>query len=134
MRTIFVGAWNVLFFSASMMLPRAASFSTGATESSRSKKTSSAGRPAALARNFGLEPGTDKHDRRARTCASSSLRQTSIFRRLAPDQNRSPILPFVELCCPIPPQCPIHNPVLCFFAMDLEDLAAVRAVVDQGTF
>src|SRR5438477_1005607 len=67
MRTIFVGAWNVLFFSASMMLPRAASFSSGATESSRSKKTSSAGSPAALARNLGLEPGTERHDLRART-------------------------------------------------------------------
>src|SRR5437763_16436505 len=127
MRTIFVGAWKVLFLSASMMLSRAASFSSGATESSRSKKTSSAGRPAALARNFGLEPGTDKHDRRARTCASSSFRQQHLPARAAPDQNHSTILPSVELCCPMPPQCLIHNFKLCFERMDLEDLAAVRA-------
>src|SRR5438093_10847575 len=78
MRTILVRAWDVLFLSAAMMLSRAAFVSRGGTESSRSKKTSSAGRPAALARNFGLEPGTDKHDRRARTCASSSIYQRPV--------------------------------------------------------
>src|SRR5438093_13502943 len=65
MRRTFVGAWNSCSLSAWTTLPRAASFSRGATESSRSKKTSSAGRPAAFERNLGLDPGTDRQDRRA---------------------------------------------------------------------
>src|SRR6266702_4896557 len=88
MRTIFVGAWKVLFLSASMMLSRAASFSSGATESSRSKKTSSAGSPAAFARNFGLEPGTERHDLRARTAfLLRAFDPASIFRRVALEQT-----------------------------------------------
>src|SRR5205823_7573176 len=94
MRTIFVGAWNVLFFSASMMFPRAASFSSGATESSRSKKTSSAGSPAALARNFGLEPGTERHDRRARTLGLllRGCAPTSMFGDTQREQTAVPVL------------------------------------------
>src|SRR6266571_2691138 len=45
-------------------LPRASSLAPGATESSRSMNTSSAGRPGALASIFGEEPGTDRHERR----------------------------------------------------------------------
>src|SRR5438309_7455525 len=47
-----------------MTLPRASSLARGATESSRSMNTSSAGRPEALPSIFGDEPGTERHDRR----------------------------------------------------------------------
>ena len=45
---------------------RAAGFSSGATESSRSSMTWLTGRPRALARNRSLLAGTDMHDLRAR--------------------------------------------------------------------
>ena len=47
-------------------LSRAASFSSGATESSRSRNTMSAPRPGALPSIFSLEPGTARHVRRGR--------------------------------------------------------------------
>src|SRR5438067_9453424 len=46
------------------MFCRASSLAPGATESSRSMKTSSAGRPGAFDSIFGEDPGTDRHDRR----------------------------------------------------------------------
>ena len=51
---------------ASATLARAASFSDGATESSRSRKLMSAGTVGALARNRSFEPGEDMHERRGR--------------------------------------------------------------------
>ena len=51
---------------ASATLARAASFSSGATESSRSRKLMSAGTVGALARNRSLEPGDDMQERRGR--------------------------------------------------------------------
>src|SRR5438067_5265663 len=47
-------------------LSRAASFSRGATESSRSRKTMSAARPWALSSIFSLEAGTARQERRGR--------------------------------------------------------------------
>jgi hypothetical protein len=51
---------------ASATLARAASFSKGATESSRSRKLMSAGTVGALARKRSFEPGEDMHERRGR--------------------------------------------------------------------
>src|SRR6266511_5008588 len=50
-----------------MTFPRASSFASGATESSRSRKTSSAGRPGAFESILGDEPGTERQDRLALT-------------------------------------------------------------------
>ena len=47
-----------------MTFPRASSFAPGATESSRSMNTSSAGRPGALDSIFGEDPGTERQDLR----------------------------------------------------------------------
>src|ERR1700704_5186174 len=66
-RTTRVGAVHALPVSASTTFWRVASFfSSGATASSRSRKTMSAGSAAALASIFGLEPGTARQDRRRR--------------------------------------------------------------------
>src|SRR5439155_7679805 len=54
------------------MFWRASSFAPGATESSRSMNTSSAGRLGALASIFGDDPGTDRQDRRGRMGRGSS--------------------------------------------------------------
>src|SRR5271156_2724363 len=54
------------FLMASATLARAASFSSGATESSRSRKLMSAGTVGALARNRSFDPGDDMHERRGR--------------------------------------------------------------------
>src|SRR5207248_438672 len=66
-RTARVGALHVCSRSAAATCRRVSSFfSSGATASSRSTKTSSAARPAALASIFGLEPGTARQERRRR--------------------------------------------------------------------
>src|SRR5271155_5391870 len=52
---------------ASTTLGRALSFSSGATASSRSRNVMSAGTVGALARNFSLEPGVERHERRGRS-------------------------------------------------------------------
>src|ERR1700722_14147273 len=52
---------------ASTTLGRAASFSSGATASSRSRKVMSAGTVGALARNFSFEPGVERQERRGRS-------------------------------------------------------------------
>src|SRR5436309_5411956 len=61
--------------SAVRTLARAASFAWGATESSRSQKTSSAGSVGALASIRGDEPGTERQDRRDRM-GGRTFRQT----------------------------------------------------------
>src|SRR5919197_361124 len=61
--------------SAARTLARAASFAWGATESSRSQKTSSAGSVGALASIRGEEPGTERQDRRDRM-RGRTFRQT----------------------------------------------------------
>src|SRR5688500_13019255 len=55
------------FLMASTALARAASFSSGATESSMSRNTMSAGRPGALPSIFSLDAGTDRQERRGRS-------------------------------------------------------------------
>src|ERR1700712_2328691 len=66
-RTTRVGAVHSWPISASTTCWRVASFfSSGATASSRSMKTMSAGSVAAFATIFGLEPGTARQDRRRR--------------------------------------------------------------------
>src|SRR5437660_1567211 len=50
--------------SAWITLPRASSLASGATESSRSMNTSSAGRAGAFCSILGEDPGTDRHERR----------------------------------------------------------------------
>ena len=67
MRTTRVGAVHSSPVSASTTFWRVASFfSSGATASSRSMNTMSAGSVAAFATIFGLEPGTARQDRRRR--------------------------------------------------------------------
>src|SRR3954453_348225 len=61
------------FLMASTTLARAASFSSGATESSRSRNVMSAGTEGPLARKRSLEPGTDRHDRRGRLRLRSDM-------------------------------------------------------------
>ena len=51
---------------ASTTLARAASFSSGATESSRSRNDMSAGTVGAFSRKRAFEPGVEKHERRGR--------------------------------------------------------------------
>src|SRR5688500_4659335 len=63
------------FLTASTALARADSFSSGATESSRSKKTMSAGRPGALPSIFSLEAGTERQDRRGRFRVRADIRE-----------------------------------------------------------
>ena len=66
-RTTRVGAVHSCPVSASTTFWRVASFfSSGATASSRSRNTMSAGSAAALASILGLEPGTARQDRRRR--------------------------------------------------------------------
>src|SRR5437660_2299309 len=69
-RTLSPQSW---FLTASTALARAASFSRGATESSRSMNTMSAGRAGALASIFSLDPGTDRQDRRGRVRVRSDM-------------------------------------------------------------
>src|ERR1700728_3826935 len=52
--------------SAAATRPRASGLASGATASSRSRKTSSAGRPLDLSIIFCLLPGTDRQVRRGR--------------------------------------------------------------------
>src|SRR4051794_19614145 len=52
---------------ASTTLARAASFSSGATASSRSRNVMSAGRLGAFPSIFSLDPGTERHERRGRS-------------------------------------------------------------------
>src|SRR3954451_957628 len=54
------------FLMASTTFALAASFSSGATESSRSRNVMSAGMVGPFARNRSLDPGTDRHERRGR--------------------------------------------------------------------
>ena len=54
-------------FSTSTMFSRASGLASGATESSRSRKTWSDSRPWAFSRKRGLEPGTAWQERRARS-------------------------------------------------------------------
>src|SRR5918999_4377326 len=70
MRTTTVFSPQSLFFSASTTVPRASAFARGATESSRSKNTMSAGKVGAFPSILGLDPGTAKQDLRARNSAS----------------------------------------------------------------
>src|SRR5919108_4199287 len=63
-RTTTVLPSQVPSFRAWTTLPRASSLASGATESSRSMNTSSAGSPGALESILGLEPGTERHERR----------------------------------------------------------------------
>src|SRR5918999_1199655 len=65
-RTTTVFSPQSLFLRASTTLPRASSFASGATESSRSMNTMSAGSVGPFASIFGLEPGTERQDLRAR--------------------------------------------------------------------
>ncbi len=58
---------------ASATLARAASFSDGATESSRSRKLMSAGTVGALARKRSFDPGEDMHERRGRFLERSDM-------------------------------------------------------------
>src|SRR5207302_1561724 len=58
---------------ASTTLARAASFSRGATESSRSRKVMSAGTDGPFCRKRSLEPGTDRHERRGRFRVRSDM-------------------------------------------------------------
>src|SRR3954447_21628948 len=61
---------------APMTLPRAASFSSGATESSRSRNTMSAGIPGPLPSIFSLEPGIDRQERRGRLRVRSDMSES----------------------------------------------------------
>jgi hypothetical protein len=56
-------------FSAATMFLRASGFASGATASSRSRKTWSAGSVRALSSIFRLDPGTARQDRRGRPAA-----------------------------------------------------------------
>ena len=58
---------------ASATLARAASFSSGATESSRSRKLMSAATVGALARKRSLDPGEDMQERRGRLRERSDM-------------------------------------------------------------
>jgi hypothetical protein len=69
-RTTTVVSANSPSLRAWITLPRASSLAPGATESSRSMKTSSAGRAGALASILGLDPGTERQDRRGRVTRS----------------------------------------------------------------
>src|SRR5437588_4140116 len=71
------------------MFPRASSFAPGATESSRSMNTSSAGRPGALASILGEEPGTERQDLRGRT-TRSVMRSSFPVRSGRPDASAQP--------------------------------------------
>src|SRR6266542_2876330 len=62
------------------MFWRASSLAPGATESSRSMNTSSAGSPGALDSIFGEEPGTDRHERLGLVTRVVMIRS---FRRVA---------------------------------------------------
>ncbi len=62
-RTVSPQSWSRMAVTA---LPRAASFSSGDTESSRSMKTMSAPSVGPLPSIFSLDPGTERHDRRGR--------------------------------------------------------------------
>src|ERR1700733_15369009 len=59
---------------ASTTLARAESFSSGATESSRSRNDMSAGTVGAFSRKRAFEPGVEKHDRRGRVPAGWGMR------------------------------------------------------------
>ena len=61
------------FLMASTTLARADSFSSGATESSRSRNTMSAGSPGPLPSIFSLEPGMDRQERRGRFRVRSDM-------------------------------------------------------------
>lgn len=62
---------SVLIASATFDL--AASFSRGATESSRSRKVISAGTVGPFWRNLSFDPGTDKHERRGKSLLLSDM-------------------------------------------------------------
>src|SRR5271155_2302305 len=66
MRTHSTRSSHERFLIASTALERAASFSSGATESSRSRNVMSAVTVGALARNRSLDAGVDKQERRGR--------------------------------------------------------------------
>src|SRR4051812_21736421 len=73
-RTTFVPASHSWSRSARTTRSRVSSvFSSGATASSRSRKTWSAGNVAAFASIFSLDPGTARHDRRRRTGSAATL-------------------------------------------------------------
>src|SRR5437588_11539631 len=61
------------FLMASTALARAASFSRGATESSRSRNVMSAAIVGPLARNRSLDPGTERQERRGRSRVRSDM-------------------------------------------------------------
>ena len=63
-------------------LARAATFSFGATESSRSRKLMSAVDVGALARKRSDEPGVDRHERRGRERERSDMRPSLFSRRI----------------------------------------------------
>src|SRR3954447_6980636 len=64
------------FLMASTTLALAASFSSGATESSRSRNVMSAGTDGPLARKRSLEPGTDRQDRRGRSLVRADMQES----------------------------------------------------------
>src|SRR6266540_4606011 len=97
-----------------MMFPRASSLAPGATESSRSMNTSSAGRPGALASIFGDEPGTDRQERRGRAFTEPMLPGVASAEDEEPpvaDESFDPALREVHWRDPFPPtRRPISPP------------------------
>src|SRR3954468_19156384 len=82
---------------ASTTLGRAASFSSGDTASSRSRKVMSAGIVGPLASIFSLEPGTERHERRGRSRERDDIAPdaTSAIREGA--KGPSPVASFTTL-------------------------------------
>src|SRR6476620_12652367 len=64
------------FLMASTTLARAASFSSGATESSRSRNVMSAGMVGPLARKRSLDPGTERHERRGSSLVRADIQRS----------------------------------------------------------
>src|SRR5690349_24811186 len=97
------------------MFFRASGLASGATESSRSRKTWSASSPFALVRNRGFDPGVAKHDRLLRKPLSVTLSTTADLHSVT---HRSPAAYGVRRRCPGDPahfrsECvPIHRVTL----------------------
>ena len=75
--------------TAAATLARDASFSLGATASSRSRNTMSAGMPGPLPSIFSLEPGMDRHERRGRSRERADMASKATAGRAA-SANRWP--------------------------------------------
>ena len=76
---------------ASTTFARAASFSSGDTESSRSRKTMSAGRPGALPSIFSLDPGTERHERRGSSRVRADMDRSLRAGRMLPRREHRSI-------------------------------------------